>query len=88
MKATSKHFHTARPGESVCFVCKVDMETAIRDDGGLSPVSNRREHVAVVHTYGDQEVEECRACGTEWPCPAIKAITRNAARARRNRADR
>jgi hypothetical protein len=66
-------------------VCHVDIVDAYRRDAGLPPARRGWEHIAVLRAYGDEQVEECRVCAVEWPCPAIKAITRNAARARRIR---
>lgn len=81
----SKHVHVARPGEENCFVCGRDVADAARADAGLPPIHSR-QHDPIEREYGpDQVVLECRRCGVEWPCPAIKAINRNAARARRNR---
>lgn len=77
------HWHVARPGEATCFVCGVDVEDAHRAQSGMKP--RALEHLEVTRTYGDVEVQECQRCAAEWPCPAIKAITRNAARARRAR---
>jgi hypothetical protein len=76
----ANHIHQARPGESDCFVCGVDVLRALRRDAGIKE-STKLRHVAVEREYGpDQTVTECAVCiGVEWPCPAIKAITRNQA---------
>lgn len=75
----SAHQHVARPGEGRCFVCGRNM---VPPDA-----PGRPEHEPVDRRYGDETVTECLVCpGVEWPCPAMKAITRNAARARRQRA--
>jgi len=82
--SVTDHIHTARPGERECFVCNVDTLDAARAELGLAPM---HEHEPVEREYGpDQSVIECRRCGIEWPCPAIKAINRNAKIARERRA--
>lgn len=73
----SDHTCQARPGEDRCFVCRANLT-------GPLPT----EHVRKARQYGDDVVQECSRCAVEWPCPAIKAITRNAARSRRARAVR
>lgn len=71
------HTCVPRPGESACFVCGRDL------------YDSTREHRAVIRTYGDDQVEECQRCQTDWPCPAVKAINRQAKVGReRRRAER
>ena len=65
----SSHYCQQRPGDNKCFVCGRSF-----DDHTL--------HVRVERAYGDDVVDECRRCGVEWPCPAIKAINRNAKKKR------
>jgi hypothetical protein len=79
----SDHAHTARPGEDECFVCGRDMAEVWAEFMGRNP---SRIHEPVDREYGpDQVVQECRTCLVEWPCPAIKAINRQAKRARQKR---
>lgn len=65
----SSHVCSPRPGENQCFVCGRNLYPPYL-------------HEMVIRTQGEDSYEECRTCCVEWPCPAIKAITRNAKKAR------
>jgi hypothetical protein len=84
MAEIGPHIHQPEPGGDRCFVCKEPAFSLMRQEAGLPPL--RPYHTQVDRTYGDEVVIECKICGVEWPCPAIKAISKRAKEKRERKA--